>query len=147
MATRYQDHHMIPISLIGWDIRENIIRMSAKDHVLVHQKLNISYNQIRNFRRRNNNKFVRDVEFFVELRRVHLSYFSNLNKLPKYLIVKHANKVKSLCMYVNNMYNIGQDFGRTNHLKPLTKFNYFLKMYHLMMIKIAKRYEESEDSP
>ena len=86
MKETYENHHCIPVSLIGFDWEENIIRLTQTDHTLVHKTLDIPYSKLRTFRLRTNHMVYKNSQEFVrELKKVHLSFFSKVNKLPKRL--------------------------------------------------------------
>lgn len=130
---------MIPISMFGHDVKSNIIMLTVWDHNKTHQVLNINYNKIRNFRRKHNHKMRVDVEFIKDLRKLHLMYFKDLEKLPHRIVVKHCESMKLMCYRLNGQHNLGANFGNTDHLNHIVKFNYFLKWYHLLLTKLSMK--------
>lgn len=80
---KHQDHHVIPVSLLGHDWPENIVRLTVSDHELLHKVLNLPYQKIRKFRLKTNHMVYRNSQEFVrELKTIHLAFFQNINMLP-----------------------------------------------------------------
>lgn len=132
-------HHVIPVSLYGWDVKANLVLMKKAKHTQVHKTLNMPYKRIRTFRKKHNHKFKMDVDFVIDLRKLHLVYFKNLPNLPYEVVVAHAQAMFKLCMYINTQHNLGISFGNTKNMKADVKFHYFLRHYHLLLWRIVKK--------
>jgi len=96
MKEVYENHHVLPVSTDGFDWEENIIRVSQVDHTLIHKTLDIPYSKLRTFRLRTNHMVHKNSQEFVrELRKVHLSFFANLGKLPQRLQDRMRDSIRS----------------------------------------------------
>ena len=83
---KYQEHHCIPVSLLGHHWQENLVRITEDEHNLIHKVLRIPYQKIRNFRIKTNHIVCRNSQLFVrELEKLHIEFFRNSNMLPKQL--------------------------------------------------------------
>lgn len=130
-----EKHHVIPISLLGWDTVENIIVLSREDHTLIHKTLNIPYQFIREFKEKNNHKFLFDKDYYSDLRTLHCKYFSNVNKLPEHLINKQTQSLELQIEALEQKYNV------TRFEKPLkqsTLLDTRLYQYHIILWGISQ---------
>ncbi len=69
------NHHTIPISMLGIDSQENIIRIDAQDHEQLHREQNLPYNVIRRFREKTNWILVPNDYLFDMKKDLYLQYF------------------------------------------------------------------------
>jgi hypothetical protein len=53
-----ENHHNIPLSLLGEHKQDNIIRLNSQEHAKLHQTQNIPYDLLRNFRKKVNHILV-----------------------------------------------------------------------------------------
>jgi hypothetical protein len=87
-------HHLIPASLDGADVQENVVVIERSVHDLIHNTLCIPYFYIRAFRFKNAWKRKKDKEYVSDLRKLHLMYFSNLKHLPEEIQEMHRNGIE-----------------------------------------------------
>lgn len=93
---KYEDHHVICLSLSGDDFKENIVRVTIYEHKLIHTTLNIPYYKLRRFRKATNHMIHRNSQQYVDrLRKLHLDYFKNINKLPVKLINLQRDSIRA----------------------------------------------------
>lgn len=90
----YQKHHVIPISLDGFDWSENIIRIKRGSHKLIHSVQDVPYAKVRAFRKATNHmKHKNCVEYVTHLRNLHLDFFENVDELPVELYKKQRDSL------------------------------------------------------
>lgn len=128
---RTEKHHVIPVCMEGHDIDENIILLSKNDHDLVHRTQNIPYSNVRWFRLKTNHMVDKSsVEYVKNLRILHLKYFKQVFKLPKYLYYKQLNSIRRQAKSINKSNKV--------YLKqPNENANLFvwLRFYHNVLTK------------
>lgn len=75
------DHHVIPVSLYGSHVPENIIRLESLDHEILHKILNINSNVLRNLRYQLNDILIFQPQHIDAIKNAQLQYFQNTNLL------------------------------------------------------------------
>lgn len=75
------EHHVIPVSLYGSHIPENIIKLERIDHDILHKILNINSNVLRNLRYTLNDVLVFKPCHIDSIKNAQLQYFQNTNLL------------------------------------------------------------------
>jgi len=104
---KYEDHHVIFVAAEGYNWPENIIRVTVSDHKLIHQTLNIPYQKIRTFRMNTNHMVHKNSQEFIrELKKVHLAFFANLNKLPQRLQHQMRDSIRSQTLRIIREYKL-----------------------------------------
>jgi hypothetical protein len=131
-------HHVIPISICGWDSQENMIVVSKDDHSLIHKTLNIPYQYIREFRERTNHKFHLDKEYFIELRSLHSRYFENVNELGKAIYNQHVHSLELQIEKLEADYQLARV---PNSLQQSNIFGTRLYQYHDLLYKASKQWK------
>jgi hypothetical protein len=90
-----QRHHVVPISLQGFDWDQNIMTVTVYEHNLIHATLNIPYDKIRKFRIRTNSMTSMVSQFYVnELRKVHVAFFQKVDLLKPELRIKMRDCIR-----------------------------------------------------
>jgi hypothetical protein len=80
---KYENHHVLPLSLCGDNFPENIVRLTAYEHKLIHMTLDIPFYKLRRFRMATNHLINRNSQPYVtKLRKLHLDFFAKTGKLP-----------------------------------------------------------------
>ena len=75
-------HHVVPVSLQGFDWDQNIMVVTEYEHNLIHATLNIPYEKIRVFRKKTNHLTSMSSQLYVnELRKVHVAFFEKVDLL------------------------------------------------------------------
>jgi hypothetical protein len=128
-------HHVIPISIQGWDTQENMIVVSKQDHALIHKTLNIPYQFIREFREKTNHKLHLDKDFFVELRALHCRYFEYIYSLPNHLLNQHVHSLELQIERLEQDYSLCR---KENALADSNLFGTRLYQYHDLLLKASK---------
>lgn len=132
MNNKTEKHHVIPISLHGWDVRENIVVVTKEQHARIHRTLNVPYNYIREFKKKTNHKLFFDKDYFTDLRILHLEYFKRIELLPSDLIDKQTLSMYSQISYIEGMYGV----LRSTKIKRVgTNFSFALHLYHDVLYK------------
>jgi len=126
---KYQDHHVIPVSLLGHDWKENIVRLSEKDHDIIHKTLNLPYHKIRRFRLKTNHMVHRNSQKFVrELKKIHLAFFENSHMLPTRLqnILRNSIRDQVEKIVKENSIELNLPQYNANIFKWLNSYHYAL---------------------
>jgi len=100
-----ENHHVIPISIGGWDVIENQFLVRIQDHKLIHNKLNIPYSSIRKFRQLTNHVLVPNVVYMEQLEYIQTLYFEGLEVLPQELFEKHVRAMRMLANLACHWYD------------------------------------------
>jgi len=100
-----ENHHVVPISISGWDVIENQFLVSISDHKLIHSTLNIPYSNIRKFRRLTNHVLVPNIVYMEQLEYVQRLYFEGIEKLPVILYDKHVRSMRMLANLACHWYD------------------------------------------
>lgn len=95
-----EDHHVVPLSLWGWDLPINIVNLPIADHKLLHQKQNVPYDIIRNFQKKSNHLDRNSAEFKVEYLKLLLAFFSGAMLLPLGLIRVQFVAIRGMVLWV-----------------------------------------------
>lgn len=128
----YQDHHVIPISLLGHDWQENIIRVTESEHKLIHKTLNLPYHKIRKFRTKTNHMVHRNSQVFVkELRKIHLAFFQNIHRLPMRLKNLIRDSVREQTEKVIRSHNIELKTPKYN----ADSFSWLRSYHHALVLR------------
>jgi len=111
------DHHVIPCSLDGLNIEFNILRVTQKEHELIHKTLCMPYWRIRKFRFANALCFRKDAKYYERLKNILNIYFERIGKLPIDLVVKQKKAICELIMLLNNKtygYSVNSNMTMSN---------------------------------
>lgn len=84
------DHHVIPVSLYGPHLPENIIKLESLDHEILHKILNINSNVLRNLRYRLNEVLHFKPQHVEIIKNAHSQYFQNTNLLNNKVAIQQA---------------------------------------------------------
>jgi len=126
----YQNHHVIPVSLLGHDWQENIIRITKYDHNLLHNTLNLPYQKIRSFRLKTNHMVHRNSQEFIrELKKIHFSFFDNFDDLPIKLQALIRNSIRDQTFRIINTHRI-----EINTPKYNADMRKWLNFYHYALV-------------
>lgn len=87
------EHHVIPVSLGGRNIPENIIRIQADVHRDVHRILNIPYGGIRDQRMMENEPGIDPKLIYRKKAELTKKYFENIMCLPEDIMMQHVNSL------------------------------------------------------
>ena len=93
---RFEGHHTIPISLVGHNIHENVVRVSLTDHKLIHLEQDISGRKIRCFRERTNEILIPTEKYLDEKLNLWKAYFAWHINLPPHLVLKQFECLKKV---------------------------------------------------
>lgn len=131
-----QKHHVIPLSLGGYDMAENLISVTEKNHKLIHSTLNVPYDWIRTFRKRTNHIIVNPDEKYVhELRKLHLEYFKNIGSLPQHLQEAHRRAMIAMVLREIHLNDLSQHI----EFQDGNSFQHYLNQYHnILILRIRK---------
>ena len=127
-----EGHHVIPISIGGFDWKENIIKLSREEHKLIHDTQNIPYTLVRKFRKQTNHMMHMNSKAYVkELRDIHLAYFESrrLRTLPKGLIYVQRDSIKRVCKRLVSIGTIDIKFPGDR-----ASIHSWLKCYHNCLV-------------
>lgn len=102
--SKYKDrHHIVPISLKGYDTECNIAEILRTDHELIHQTLDMNsrlfYNLSRLAKEKTNHKLIMspdDLQYWFDVQNV---YFERLNRLPTNIKQIHLEKMLECVKY------------------------------------------------
>lgn len=129
-----EKHHVIPISIGGWDIGQNMIVVSKQEHADIHKTLNIPYQFIREFREKTNHKLIPDMDYISELRALHCKYFEKVNELGEFIFALHINSIELQIEYIEMKYGLARcDRPNSKH------FDMRLYQYHDILWKICQK--------
>jgi len=132
-----EKHHVIPISVNGHDVVENLTIVSKEEHVLIHKTLNIAYQYIREFREKTNHKLTFDKDYFVELRVMHCAYFRKIDNLPDHLVEKHVHSLELQIEALEKKYGLSR-IEQTNK----KAFDTRLYQYHTILWAISQKIQK-----
>ena len=131
-------HHVIPISIGGFDIQENIIHINIAEHKELHDTLNLGYESIRTYRRRTNNIIFINEYSVRELIKVQELYFRNAQHLKRWLIKRQAESLEAQARYLVNFYQL-KDFALAQKFESeLHQLRYMLNAYHTAFLLVVK---------
>jgi len=133
-----QNHHVIPVSLGGFDIHENIIHLTENEHREVHNTLNVEYRSIRIYRLRTNHIIFPNEYLVREMAKVHLLYFRNAPVLKRWLIKKHAESLEAQSRYLINHYQLKDITLRNDFENEQAKLEYMLNAYHTAFLLVVQ---------
>ena len=126
----YQNHHVIPVSLLGHDCDENIIRITDHEHDLLHKTLNLPYQKIRSFRLKTNHMVYTNSQKFVrELKKIHFAFFDKFDDLPVKLQTMIRNSIREQTLRIINTHRI-----EINTPKYNADMKKWLSFYHYALI-------------
>lgn len=131
---RTSRHHVVPISIGGWDCEQNIIFLTNEEHVKLHQIMNIPYDSIRLFRKRTNHILFVNEYYVRELALVQEIFFKNLDKIDPFVIELIANSLHQLVLKAVNEYQISKFSIVERFDTPLQKARYMIKSYHAVLL-------------
>jgi len=141
MARHKEEHHVIPISLMGPNWKENCIILTDSEHKHVHEVLDIPHGLLRRFRKRTNHLVYWDTYYVEQLEVLHKLYFARIDFLEDPILTKHYD---ALCATINRT-NVSYKIGFVDpHVRGNTagKFRGYLNYYHSILYEVAKRNEE-----
>lgn len=105
-AEKMQNHHIVPVSLRGKDIAENIFRLLDSSHSLTHQILDMNsrlfYALSRKAKLKTNHKLLlspEDLQYRFDTQDL---YFERVPRLPKDIKDAHLMKMNELVWYERN---------------------------------------------
>lgn len=131
---RTSRHHVVPISIGGWDCEQNIIFLTPEEHTKLHQVMNIPYDSIRLFRKRTNHIIFMNEYYVRELAMVQDIFFKNLGNIEPFIIELIANSLHELVLKVLNDFRIEKFILIDKFASPLHKARYMLKSYHAALL-------------
>lgn len=128
---KFQNHHIVPISISGPDVSENIATISERKHQELHRILDMNsrlhYNLIRKAREKTNHKMIlspEDMEYRHDAQRL---YFERMPRLDWFTRKLHLEKMNQLIWFEADRLLkvwIKQEY------KTQTDFESALNMYH-----------------
>lgn len=133
-----QNHHVIPISLGGFDIHENILHLTESEHKEVHNTLNVEYKSIRIYRLRTNHIIFPNEYLVREMSKVHILYFRNTPVLKRWLIKKHAESLEAQAKYLINHYQLKDFVLRQDFENEQARLEYMLNAYHTAYLLVVQ---------
>ncbi len=136
---RTSRHHVVPISIGGWDCEENIVFLTPAEHTELHKLMNISYESIRTFRKRTNHIIFVNEYYVRELAMVQEVFFKNLHKLNSFMIEQIATSLYRLVRKMIRDYQIEKFHVATSFDTDLSKARYMLKSYHALYLIVVLR--------
>lgn len=89
-VVRYEVHHVVPVSMGGWDCVENRLQIPQDWHAAIHKCQNIDGSMLRTFRLLTNHLPKDDPTYILELKKVHMAYFQK----SRYLIDSHPHLIR-----------------------------------------------------
>lgn len=131
---RTSRHHVVPISIGGWDIEQNIIFLTPEEHTKLHQIMNISYDSIRTFRKRTNHILFVNEYYVRELALVQEIFFQKLDKIDPFVIELIAESLHKLVLRALSDFRIDRFSLVEKFETPLHKARYMLKSYHAVLL-------------
>ena len=136
---KLQDHHIIPISISGPDVRENKASITESKHVELHRILDMNsrlhYKLVRTARERTNHKLVMGPEDLKYRHDAQELYFERVPRLDLFLRKLHLEKMNQLIHYeIGRLKLIGVD--HTPQLQAT--FQSAMEEYHKLWIELAK---------
>ena len=93
---RIENHHCIPLSMFGWDLPANILRLPRKQHKQIHGSQDVHYQRLRVFRKRTNHLRKDDPRFKAEYLKLLLEFFAGAMLLPAGLIRAQALVIRRM---------------------------------------------------
>lgn len=136
---KLQNHHLVPISISGPDVRQNIASISESKHLELHRILDMNsrlhYKLVRTAREKTNHKLVMWPEDLKYRHDAQDLYFERVPRLDQFLRKLHLEKMNQL---------IGYESGRLKTIwidqKPELQntFESALETYHEYGIELAK---------
>jgi len=137
---RTSRHHVIPISIGGWDVEQSIIFLTPEEHTKLHQIMNISYDSIRTFRKRTNHILFVNEYYVRELAMVQEIFFKKLDKLDPFIIDLIATSLNQLVVRAISDFKVERFYLLEKFDSPLHKARYMLKSYHaLLLIAVVRK--------
>lgn len=133
-----QKHHVIPVSLGGFDIHENIIHLTESEHKTVHETLNVEYRSIRLYRLRTNHIIFPNEYVVREMMKVHGLYFRNAPILKRWLIKKHAESLEAQTHYLARHYQLKDFVIRQVFQSEEERLSYMLNAYHTAFLLVVQ---------
>ena len=130
-------HHVIPISLGGFDIQENIIHITIAEHKELHETLNLGYESIRMYRKRTNNIIFINEYSVRELMKVQELYFRNAHLMKRWLIKRQAQSLEAQARYLVNHYQLKDFVLRSDFDSELHYLRYMLNAYHTAYLLVV----------
>lgn len=97
---RRERHHVIPLSMWGWDLPLNIVELKRDSHKQIHDKQNLDYNQLRNYRKQMNHLPKTSNEYKKLWYGMLMSYFVGALLLPAGLVRAQGVAIKKLAVFV-----------------------------------------------
>jgi hypothetical protein len=138
-----QRHHVIPISIQGHDVPENIVYLTDQEHKELHKILNIPYQSIRLFRKRTNQIIFVNEYWVRELSTLHKLYFKKAYKLKPHLIKVQAESLENQVHKLLREHQVNDFKLREKFDTELHRLHYMLSAYHsLYLIIVLKRNRE-----
>ncbi len=131
-------HHVIPISLSGFDIPENVIHITTNEHKELHNTLNLGYSSIRLYRKRTNSIIFINEYSVREMIKVQELYFKNTPNLKRWLIKKQAESLKAQAEYLIRNYGLKNFELRDKFESELHFQRYMLNAYHTSYLWVVK---------
>lgn len=136
---RTSRHHVIPISIGGWDCEENIIFLTHDEHTELHKKLNMTYDSIRVYRKRTNHIIFINEYVVREMSLVQHAFFKNIGSLQAPIVEMIATSLErqvDKLIHDNHVehFNVNRTFENSYH-----KARYMLKSYHSLYLIIVLR--------
>lgn len=131
---RTSRHHVVPISIGGWDVEQNIIFLTPEEHTKLHQVMNIPYDSIRLFRKRTNHIIFVNEYYVRELAMVQDIFFKNLGNIEPFIIDLIATSLHQLVLRAINDFRIEKFVITDRFDNPLHKARYMLKSYHAVLL-------------
>ena len=144
---RTERHHVIPISLQGWDEPENVIYVNPQEHKKIHKCLDVPYKSIRLFRKRTNQIIFVNEYWVRELTTLQYLFFRNVAKLDEYTQKLIAESLEKQADKLRISYGIQNFLIKRDGFKDIThRVFYMLHAYHsLYLIIVLKRNREHDN--
>jgi len=132
MQNRKEKHHVVPLSLWGWDVPSNILNLKRETHRKIHRSQDIPYERIRSFRKKTNGLDPRSNEYKQHYLALLLQFFCGAMLLPAGIIRAQALAMKKLTYYAAGL------SGREDKIDECPHANRpFLELIHWTITFVA----------
>lgn len=143
-----QRHHIIALSIGGIHClhkdavnEANLVVLEETEHKKLHKVLDIPYDFIRAFRMKYEVYQFKDADYYNDLHKLQLMYFSNLKHLSQRIIALHLESIKGQNRVFAKMFNWnGSLYENAIFVNDLQAFEFYLAIYHKIFVSRATYY-------
>lgn len=136
---KIEAHHLIPVSVYGPDVPQNIASITSTKHAEIHKILDMNsrlhYQLVRDARKKTNHKLVMWPDDLKYRHDAQSLYFERVPRLDWFLQKVHLEKMNQLVQYESDRLD---KIWIRHHVDYQTKFPLALKNYHLLGLELAK---------